>query len=304
MLILLLMLNVNTQQANPLQTAFRFCRKIGYLGALYGVSYCLAQYLNSRNSSRSADIQYSVINHTLTIKTDGQVTIQGQAEAQGITIKTDQLDPDRQNHSLLEPDTPVPNAAMEPVTQVPTQNGITRFQRFWRWITRSAGRTATEQANTPMNANIAEPLIQNAEPHSIPTTPAQEQHQNQHHENRLLNLFKWIIRPAHRAITHHTIDVPQNFNIDVEANNGITINGINGAIKASSGSSAIGIVNPTGNVTVETLGNVEIENFRGDITAKQFGHFHATRHASDATSYVTLDDEIQPTQAEYIRKRA
>ena len=304
MLVLLLLLNVNITQANPLDGAFRVFRKIGYLGTIYAATYVIIQFLNSRNSTRNANIEYIPKDNTLKIVTDGKVTIQGHADAKGITIKTERLDPDRQNYSLLKPDAPAPNSTLKNITPLPTPNNSTqtRWQSFWRWITRSAHRTANEQANASVTTSAAEPPSQGTLSHALPThdLSAVLTH-NENHESRLQRLWRWIT--PHHAITHHIICIPQGINIDLHAKNKITMNGINGRIKACTTGGNIGITDSRGDIIVETPDKIDITNFGGDLTAADFKHLHATRSKSNELGTVTYDDEIQPIQPEYDRTR-
>ena len=255
-LILLLALNVNTQQANPItisglsalcskitgHVAYRVCKKIGYLGALCGAGYLVTRYLNDhRNASRNAVTHYTPENRTLNIDTDRLIVIRGRAGARGITIRTEHVDPDLQRHSLLEPHANVPTDGI----------GLSRWRRFWRWF----------------------------------------------------------LRPAHRAIERHIVDVPRDTNIVLNTHSidklglprkpAIIINRVNGTINAHADNGTIRMTHIGGPITVGTPDRINIEHFGSSLTVENYEFVHATRAARNAAGNVRVMNEEQPIQQVY-----
>ena len=131
--------------------------------------------------------------------------------------------------------------------------------------------------------------------------------------SRWQRFWRWLLRPAHRAVMHHVISVPRNTNIVLNTQSQILnahkhahlhqmpiiIDAVNGRIEAHADSGDIRITNPGGDVIVGTPDRVEIRDFARSIAVNNYSSLHATRGQANRQGTVTLDGEIQPIQAEY-----
>jgi hypothetical protein len=130
------------------EKTLNICRKIGYVGAVCGASYLFMRYLNDelRNKTRKASIECLRARDTtpeLKVETDGLIRVQGVGKGQGVTIRTEHIDPDRRAN-LFEEDQPAARVTGS------------FWQRAWQWLSRPPHRAyVLHTISVPGNYNIS-----------------------------------------------------------------------------------------------------------------------------------------------------
>lgn len=124
----------------------------------------------------------------------------------------------------------------------------------------------------------------------------------------VVSVWRWLCQPPYNPITITRAWVPYNTNVIVHTSNpysyrtpAIETRNINGTQKITADHGDITIIEPEGPVDVETIHDINIENFSNSVNASNFSHFVATRREGCRAPVVVLGSSRQePFQKIYV----
>lgn len=195
--------------------------------------------------------------------------------------------------------------------------GTAMFFIYWiaRYINDNRNvhqKTSTRYKDQTLTLTTDNPVI--VQEHNGPWqigTIYEEQHvapqQNLNPLLLLRNAWRWLWRPPYNPASITQVLVPFNTKINIHTTNpyshrraAIETHNIHGEQILTADRGNIRIVEPTGHVTADAMGDLEVENFSAQINAKGFSSFIATRRQnSTAPVYVLSSTNPEPIQSIY-----